>query len=70
VLNNLQKKRKTQELRETYTAPGLVADIKTKRMQWLGPVIRMNKTRMATRIFDRKPETVNAQSPITGRCRE
>jgi hypothetical protein len=30
----------------------------------------MDKTRMATRIFERKPETVNAQTQITVRCRE
>jgi hypothetical protein len=48
--------RRNEELRELYKAPDLVVDIKMKRLEWLGHVIRMDQRRAVKKIFDSKPE--------------
>jgi hypothetical protein len=48
--------RRNEELRELYKAPDLVADIKIKRLEWLGHVTRMDQRRVVKKIFDSKPE--------------
>jgi hypothetical protein len=48
--------RRNEELRELYKAPDLVADIKSKQLEWLGHVIRMDQRRVVKKIFDSKPE--------------
>jgi uncharacterized Rossmann fold enzyme len=65
--------RSNQELRKLYKTPNLEADVKRKRLEWAGHVIRMNKTKKDKKIFgsilscnrNRK-----AQSEIGGRCKE
>jgi hypothetical protein len=46
--------RRNEELRELCKAPDLVADIKVKRLKWLGHVIRMDQELL--KIFESKPE--------------
>jgi hypothetical protein len=48
--------RTNEELRELYKARDLVVDIKRKRLEWLGHVIRMDQRRVVKKIFDSKPE--------------
>jgi hypothetical protein len=39
-----------------YKTPDLLADIKRRRIDWLGYTIRMDQTRMAKNIFESKLE--------------
>jgi hypothetical protein len=48
--------RRNEELRQLYKAPDLVVDIKMKRLEWLGHVIRMDQRRFVKKVFDSKPE--------------
>jgi hypothetical protein len=43
--------RRNEELRELDKAPDLVADIKSKQLEWLGHVIRMNQRRVVKKIL-------------------
>jgi hypothetical protein len=45
-----------QELRELYRAVDTIADIKRKRLEWIGRVVRMDQGRVDKKIFDCKPE--------------
>ena len=44
-----------QELRELYRDPDIVGDIKMKRLEWIGHVLRMERGRTARRILEEKP---------------
>ena len=45
-----------QELREVYKDPDIVADIKRKRLEWIGHVVRMDQGRTVKKIFESKQE--------------
>jgi hypothetical protein len=47
--------RTNQELRELYKKLD-VADIKEKRLEWIGRVVRMDMGRTVKKIFGSKPE--------------
>jgi hypothetical protein len=44
------------EMGELYKDLHIVADIKEKRLQWIGHVVRMDQGRTVKKIFERKPE--------------
>ena len=48
--------RTNQELRELYKDLDIVADIKKKRLEWIGHVVRMDQGRTVKKIFESKPE--------------
>jgi hypothetical protein len=52
---NEWKIRNKQELRNMYGQPQIIGDIKSKRLGWLGHVVRMEEDRMVKRIFERHP---------------
>jgi len=43
-------------LRELYKDLVIVADIKKKRLEWIGHVVRMDRGRTFKKIFESKPE--------------
>ena len=45
-----------QELREPYKELDTVADIKKKRLEWIGHVVGMDQGRIVKKIFESKPE--------------
>ena len=45
-----------QEWRELYKNLYIVADIKRKRLEWIGHVVRMDQGRTDKKIFESKPE--------------
>ena len=48
--------RTNQELRELYRNLDLVANIKRKRLERIGHVVRMDQERIYKKIFESKPE--------------
>jgi len=48
--------RTNQELRELYKDLDTVADIKKKRLEWIGHVLRMDKGTRVKKIFESKLE--------------
>ena len=44
-----------QELRELYKDLDIVADIKKKRLEWIGHVVGMDQGRIVKKIFESKP---------------
>ena len=44
--------RTNHELQVLYKDPDIVADIKTRRLQWLGHMIRMDDNRLIKRVLD------------------
>jgi hypothetical protein len=44
------------ELRNVYRSPDVVTEIKVRRLEWLGHIIRMDGDRMAKKVFISKPE--------------
>jgi hypothetical protein len=49
------KIRNNQELRDMYGQPDIIAEIKSKRLEWLGNVARMEENRMVKRVFEGHP---------------
>jgi hypothetical protein len=47
--------RNTQELRNMYGQPEIIGDIRSKRLGWLGHVVRMEDNQMVKRIFEGHP---------------
>jgi hypothetical protein len=41
-----------QELRNMYGQPDITAEIKSKRLEWFGHVVRMEENRMVKRVFE------------------
>jgi hypothetical protein len=39
-----------------YKSPDIVTEIKVKRLEWLGHVVRMEDTRLPKMVFNTKPE--------------
>ena len=50
------RKRTAQQSRELYRKLDLVADIKKKRMEWIGHVVRMDQGWSVKKIFESKVE--------------
>jgi hypothetical protein len=50
------KIRTNQELRELHKDLDRVANIKRKRLEWIGHVVRMDQGRTVKKIFESKPE--------------
>jgi hypothetical protein len=48
--------RRNEELRAPYKAPDLVVNVKSKRVERLGRMTRMDERRGVKKIFERKPE--------------
>jgi hypothetical protein len=44
------------ELQNEYRSPDIVTEIKVRRLEWLGRIIRMCGARMAKKVFVSKPE--------------
>jgi hypothetical protein len=44
------------ELQNMYWSPDIVTEIKVRRLEWLGHVIRMDGARMAKKVFVSKPK--------------
>ena len=47
--------RYNMELKDQYKSPDIVAEIKTRRLEWLGHVIRMDNERLPKFILKSKP---------------
>jgi hypothetical protein len=41
-----------QELRNMYGQPDITAEIKSKRLEWFGHVVRIEENRMVKRVFE------------------
>jgi hypothetical protein len=44
------------ELQNMYRSPDIVTEIKVRRLEWLGRIIRMDGARMAIKVFVSKPK--------------
>jgi hypothetical protein len=44
------------EIQNMYKSPDIVAEIKVRRVEWLGHVVRMEDTRLPKMVFNAKPE--------------
>jgi hypothetical protein len=49
------KIRNNQELRNMYVQPDIITEIKSKRVEWLGHVARMEENKMVKRVFEGHP---------------
>ena len=56
VEKGISKVRTDQELRELYKYLDVVANIKRKRLEWIGHVVRMDQESTVKKIFESKPE--------------
>jgi hypothetical protein len=58
--NQIQKARGekgvNKEFMTKYKAPYIVNVVRIRRMEWLGPVVRMNETRSVKKTFEGKSE--------------
>jgi hypothetical protein len=45
------------ELKNVYRSPDIVMEIKVRRLEWLGQIIRMDGARMAKKVFVSKSES-------------
>jgi hypothetical protein len=45
-----------QKLQNVYRSPDIVTEIKVRRLEWLGHIIRMDGAGMAKKVFVSKPE--------------
>ena len=45
-----------QEMRELYKDPGTAADIKKKRLEWIGHAVRMDQGRRVMKVIESKLE--------------
>jgi hypothetical protein len=50
------RKRHNEELRDLYSSPNIVREIKSRRMIWAGHVVRMGEGRRVYRVLVGKPE--------------
>jgi hypothetical protein len=48
--------RTEQELRELYKELDIVADVKRKRLEWTGHIVRMDQGRTVKKILESKPD--------------
>jgi hypothetical protein len=44
------------EIQNVYKSPDIVTEIKVRRLEWLGHVVRMEDTRLPKMVFNSKPE--------------
>jgi hypothetical protein len=65
VEQGIWRKRSNQEFREQYKNLDIVADIKEKRVEWIGHVVRTDQRRTVKKICESKPQG----SIRTGRSR-
>jgi len=56
VQQEIWRIRTNQESTELHKDPEIVADIKKKRLEWIGHVVRMNQERTYMKIFKSKLE--------------
>jgi hypothetical protein len=52
---NEWKIRNNQKLKNMYGQPDINAEIQSKRLEWLGQVVRMEDNRMVKRVFEGHP---------------
>jgi hypothetical protein len=43
-------------LQNVYQSPDIIMEIKVRRLEWLGHIIRKDEARMAKKVFVSKPE--------------
>jgi hypothetical protein len=48
--------RSNLEIQNVYKSPDIVTEIKVRRLEWLGHVVRMEDTRLPKMVFNAKPE--------------
>jgi hypothetical protein len=48
--------RSNLEIQNMYKSPDIVTEIKVRRLEWLGHVVRMEDTRLPKMVFNAKPE--------------
>jgi hypothetical protein len=53
--DRIWKIRTNKEVTELYNNPDIVAEIRCRRIAWLGHLIRMEQGQMVTQVFDGKP---------------
>jgi hypothetical protein len=53
--DRIWKIRTNKEVTELYNNPDIVAEIRSRRIAWLGHLIRMDQGQMVTQVFDGKP---------------
>jgi hypothetical protein len=55
-INRSRRRRSNLVLQNVYKSRDIVTEIKIRRLEWLGHVIRMEDTRIPKMIFNTKPE--------------
>jgi hypothetical protein len=50
------RKMHNEELRDLYTSPSIIRIIKSRRMRWVGHIVRIGEKRTAYRLLVGKPE--------------
>jgi hypothetical protein len=50
------RKLRNEELRDLYSSPSIIRIIKSRRMRWVGHIVRMGEKRNAYRLLVGKPE--------------
>jgi hypothetical protein len=55
VEDGIWKIRTNKELTGLYNYPDIVAEIRSRRIAWLGHLIRMDQGQMVRKLFDGKP---------------
>jgi hypothetical protein len=46
----------TLEIQNIYKSPDIMTEIKVRRLEWLGHVVRLEDTRLPKMVFNAKPE--------------
>jgi hypothetical protein len=49
--------RSNLEIQNMYKSPDIVTEIKVRRLEWLGHVVRMEDTRIPKMVFNAKPKS-------------
>jgi hypothetical protein len=56
-INDTWKIRYNMELEKLYNRPDTIAEMKSRRIEWLGHVLRIESSRVPQKILDGRPET-------------
>jgi hypothetical protein len=52
----MKNKKQPRDIEYVYKSPDIVTEIKVRRLEWLGHVVRMEDTRLPKMVFNGKPD--------------